>query len=78
MTAITIELQNENDLDLVLKLAKRINAKILNLNSKSTTNSFSPIDLLEKLAKSGGVKNISDPSLWQSEIRKDTTLFGRE
>jgi hypothetical protein len=78
MTALTLELQNEYDVDLLLMLANRINAKIIDSNNIAKTYSSSPIDLLDKIADNGGVAGISEPSLWQSEIRKDSALFGRE
>ena len=74
MTALTIELQNNNDLDLFLSFAKRINAKIINIKdskSEAEKSSVSPISFLEQLAEEGGVSAIDNPSEWQREIRKD-------
>jgi hypothetical protein len=38
----------------------------------------SPIDILDKIAQNGGISTIPDPSIWQSEMRQDNALFGRE
>ena len=59
-------------------IAHRINAKIINTNNNTKKFSYSPIDLLDKLAENGGCSYIPDPSIWQSEIRQDSSLIGRE
>ncbi len=77
MSFITLELKNEADLDVFITFAKSLNVTILDITPAKTIEKLSPVSWLEKIAKKGGVKSISNPSEWQSEIRIDNILPNR-
>ena len=47
-------------------------------SSRARSNGKAMAEALEKLASSGSVSEISDPSAWQREQRQDRTLPGRD
>jgi len=74
MSLLTLELENEADLDLLIAFAKRLNAIILDTNHAKAFEQQSPVSWLEQIAKKGGIKSILQPSEWQREIRTDNYL----
>ena len=78
MSLLTLELKNEADLDLFISFAKRLNVTILDIKQTKKNEKQSPVLWLEKIAKKGGVKSISNPSEWQREIRTDPVLPNRD
>jgi hypothetical protein len=78
MSLLTLELKNEADLDLFISFAKRLNVTILDIKQTKKNEKQSPVIWLEKIAKKGGVKSISNPSEWQREIRTDPVLPNRD
>ena len=78
MSLLTLELKNEGDLNLFISFAKRLNVTILDIKQTKKNEKQSPVIWLEKIAKKGGVKSISNPSEWQKEIRTDPILPNRD
>ncbi|GEM_PF-1184987 len=78
MSLLTLELKNEGDLNLFISFAKRLNVTILDINQTIINEQESPVLWLEKIAKKGGIKSISNPSEWQKEIRTDPILPNRD
>ena len=78
MSLLTLELKNEGDLNLFISFAKRLNVTILDIKQTKKNEKQSPVIWLEKIAKKGGVKSISNPSEWQREIRTDPVLPNRD
>jgi hypothetical protein len=81
MQTITIEVQNPEDAEVILLMAKRLHCRILPTadSPKKIPNSIEALKHLRKIAESGGLKHIiPDPVAWQKEIRKDRPLPGRE
>lgn len=82
MQTITIEVQNPEDAEVILLMAKRLHCRILTQvesPKKKVPNSFEALKHLRKIAENGGLKHIiPDPVAWQKEIRKDRPLPGRE
>lgn len=74
MSRILIDIPNNSDLPLLIALAERLNANIIEVTEDKKNITKSPIYWLEKLASQGGVKSIPNPSKWQKEIRKDKKL----
>ena len=78
MSLLTLELKNEADLDLFISFAKRLNVNILDIKKTDKNEKQNPVLWLEKIAKKGGIKSISDPSEWQRETRTDNILLNRD
>ena len=78
MSLLTLEMKNEADLDLFISFAKRLNVNILDIKKTDKNEKQSPVLWLEKIAKKGGIKSISDPSEWQRETRTDDILLNRD
>lgn len=77
MQRITIEIENNSDLQLLLLLTQRIGLKLI--------TSFTPPmaakereNLLEIIAKGGNMSYIENPMEWQREQRKDRSLPFRD
>ena len=77
MKIVTLELKNDNDLDLLIAFTKRLDGEILNIEQTGNELTQGPVYWLNELAKKGGVSSISDPSEWQKEQRKDKNLANR-
>lgn len=77
---ITIEGDDKNLLRQVENLARKLGLKIQKKTAiaKDKKNGVEMSRLMTEMAKSGGIKSISDPESWQREIRKDRPLPGRE
>lgn len=82
MQIIKIEVQNPEDAELILLIAKRLHCRILpeiDSPKNKIPNSVEALKHLRKIAENGGLKHIiPDPVAWQKEIRKDRPLPGRE
>jgi hypothetical protein len=78
MSLLTVELKNESDLELFLSFAKRLDAAIIDISKTKSNSQQSPVSWLERIAKKGGVKTISNPSEWQRDTRKDKILPNRD
>jgi hypothetical protein len=78
MSLLTLELKNEADLNLFISFAKRLNVTILDIKQTQIIEKQSPVLWLERIAKKGGIKSISNPSEWQREIRTDPILPNRD
>jgi hypothetical protein len=78
MNQITLVLQNESDLELLIEFAKRMNAIILDITERVTKAQQNPVFWLEQIAEIGGVKSINNPSVWQKETRCDKPLLNRK
>ena len=78
MHQLALEINNEIDLDLILSLVNRLNAKVLDIEVLPLVPKQDPVYWLEKIADNGGIKSISNPSDWQREIRKDKILHQRD
>ena len=76
MSRITLEVANK-DISLLIALAERLNASVVEVSEAKKASNKSPIYWLEKLANNGGVKSIPDPEKWQKETRKDKKLSKR-
>ncbi len=77
MNYLTLELNNDSDLELVLSFAKRLNISVLNIIKTKNNTQKNPIEWLEKIAQKGGIESITDPIQWQKEIRTDKKIFNR-
>ena len=77
MKVVTLELNNDDDVDLLTAFAKRIDGEILSIRETGQEIKQGPVYWLEEIAKQGGIKNIKNPSKWQQEQRKDKTLVNR-
>ena len=73
-----MELKNDADLELFISFARRLNAAIVDISKPNQANGENPVAWLEKIAAIGGVRSISNPSVWQKEIRKDHKLPNRD
>ncbi len=70
MSLLTIEIKNNEDFELILSFAKRLNAVIIDISAPlQKKNIESAVSYLDKIAQKGGVSEITDPSEWQREIR---------
>ncbi len=78
MSQLTLELKNDNDLELLIAFAKRLNIMVLDIKRVQTKSKQSPVFWLEKLASEGGTKSIENPSIWQNEVREDKSLYNRD
>jgi hypothetical protein len=80
MQTITLEIDNSEDAEMILLLAKRMKWKIqMDSSKKETSNSAKALAILKEIADRGNmIKIIPDPVAWQREIRKDRPLLGRE
>jgi hypothetical protein len=82
MTRIIIESENQNDIELIRKLALRLKARIRNENdsdSISVAGEEEPtkqgfLKALENAVKDGGIKSIDNPAEWQKKIRKNRKI----
>ena len=77
MSTLTIEENNQADLQLFIAIAKRINAAIIEVKEMAIPQKKPPVDYLYELAQSGGVQSIENPSEWQREVRSDKQLINR-
>ncbi|MDX1957819.1 MAG: hypothetical protein SFU98_04560 [Leptospiraceae bacterium] len=84
MKTITLEILNNEDEEMIIFLAKRLNLKVVSNELKmnkingSVKNSNKALKHLDNLAKLGTMKDkIPDPVKWQRKIRKDRKLVGR-
>ena len=74
---VTLELKNDNDLDLLIAFTKRLNGEIINIEQTGNELTHGPVYWLDELAKKGGIRSIDNPSEWQKEQRKDKNLANR-
>jgi hypothetical protein len=82
MTRIIIESENQNDIELIRKLALRLKARIRYENdsdSISVAGEEEPtkqgfLKALENAVKDGGIKSIDNPAEWQKKIRKNRKI----
>lgn len=79
MQTITIEVQNKEDAEVILLLAKRLHCKVLPIKeTKKVPNSNEALKHLENIANLGTLKKkIPDPVKWQKSLREDVKLSGR-
>jgi len=77
MKVVTLELKNDNDLELLVALTKRLDGEIINIEQRKDKTPPGPVHWLNELAGKGGIKNIKNPSEWQKDQRKDKELTGR-
>ncbi len=81
MQTITLEINDPEVADMIERLAKKLNLKIIK-NSRENENlkrSKEALKIMKRIARRGTlVKAIPDPVAWQKEIRKDRPLPGRE
>ncbi len=76
MNQITFKYSNQNDLMLLLLLAKRMGIQpIKSINKKP--NGTKMAAALGKLAQINAFSTIKDPVKWQKQIRKDRKLPNR-
>ena len=78
MSTLTIEVNNDSDLQLFIALAERINVAIVEIRDVAIPQKKSAVDYLSEIASLGGVQSIQNPSEWQREIRKDKQLINRD
>jgi len=78
MSLLTLKLKNKIDLELLISVAQRLDAEIIDISEEEQNEYQSPVEWLELLAKEGGIQSIQNPSVWQKEIRKDKVLPNRE
>ena len=79
MQKIIIEPNTAEDAQLILDLAKRLNATISNEMKTSHKIPDNPLQLLKNISLRGKLSiAIPNPVAWQKEIRKDRELHGRE
>jgi hypothetical protein len=71
MNTIILNIPDDNDYSLLLRLLKRLGIKT---ETAKTASSKKMVHALEALAKKGGIKSIDNPSVWQKEVRKDRNL----
>ncbi|MBK8397703.1 MAG: hypothetical protein IPL26_21020 [Leptospiraceae bacterium] len=78
MQTITIEVQNPEDAEIILLMAKRLHCRILpeiDSPKNKIPNSVEALKHLRKIAENGGLKHIiPNPVAWKKEIRKDRLL----
>jgi len=75
MSVLTLELENDADLELLISFAKRLNASIVEITDRKIDKSQDSISWLEQLALKGGVKSIPNPSEWQREMTNNEADF---
>lgn len=84
MRTITFTANNEQDYELVLKLAQRLGLKYREETLAAPAPEPAPLMEAERqhhlriLAQGGSGKSIPDPVAWQREIRADRPLPGRD
>ena len=71
MTKVVLEIPNQQDLQLLLAFAKRLQANVLQI---STSQEQSPVYWLEQLAAMNSFEDITDPVAWQREQRIERPL----
>lgn len=71
MKLVTLELKNDNDIDLLIAFTRRLDGEILNIEEIDKDTSRGPVFWLNELAKKGGIHAIEDPSEWQRNQRVD-------
>ncbi|HMW07343.1 MAG TPA: hypothetical protein PK079_15710 [Leptospiraceae bacterium] len=68
---LTLDIENEQDLFLILSFAKRVGIKILDKDNSVQDN----LEYHRKIISQGVKKSsFGDPMLWQRETRKDRNL----
>ena len=80
MQTLTIEITNDEDVQMFLHLAKRLNCKIISdsFQEMQLEKTKKALEHLRNIARAGGLTNeIPDPVQWQRDIRKDRPLPGR-
>lgn len=65
MKLVTLELKHDEDVELLVAFAKRIDGEILNIKETSAETRQAPVYWLDELARKGGMSTINDPSEWQ-------------
>ena len=76
MNVVKLDIKTNEDLKLILDLAKRIDADILEISQTKEFNS--PVTWLEKISQIGNISFIEDPTEWQRQIRKDKIITSRD
>jgi hypothetical protein len=75
MTRITLESDNTNDVQLIKKLAERLNIQYKIQTVPKTDSLDKNIEDYYKLIKKGtDVSNYGDPSQWQKKVREDRNI----
>lgn len=83
LQTITLEIKNIEDVEILLNLVKKLDAKIISSSNKTTipkkkATLKAAFLHLDKIAKKGNLKElIPDPLSWQKQLRKDRKLPGR-
>lgn len=75
MTQLLIEIDSLEDVELLLALLPKLNARLLE-RREIPKRSFQ--EIAEELSKTDIAERFGDPSEWQRETRKDRPLPGRE
>jgi hypothetical protein len=79
METITLEVNNKEDLEMILLLAKRLRCRVIRKTLESPNNSEVALEHLRRISENGGLRDvIPDPVAWQKEIRTDRILPGRD
>lgn len=71
MTKIVLEIPNQDDVELIVNFAKRLQANVIQVDKDKDK---SAIYWLEILANSVPFEDIADPSEWQRSQRKERKL----
>jgi hypothetical protein len=75
MSRLVLEFTDEQDLNLLIALANKLNAKVVEVSKDEKSSS---VYWLEQIAENGGIQSIKNPSEWQRNIRIDNKLPNRE
>lgn len=81
MQTITLKVKNDNDISLLISLAERLGISIITNSvslGKSNDNSDLFFQLQDFRKKNELFTGISNPAIWQKEIRKERNLINRE
>ncbi len=81
MQTIILKVKNDNDISLLILLAERLGISIVAkpvYDEKSLDNSELFIQLQNIRKKNKLFTDISNPVIWQKELRKDKNLLNRD
>jgi hypothetical protein len=76
MSQYLIEVPEDKEQE-VASVLQTLNVKMMPVEERKT-DIKKALEALWRIRDAGGIPSIPDPSAWQSEIRKDKPLYGRE
>lgn len=71
---LTISIKDKKVYASLLQFLRSLGIKVEGKEKRGSSTGEKMAQALEKLARSGGIKSISNPSNWQEESRKDRDI----